>query len=364
MRDGDYFLEVAGDLHRRCIVVDAHVDTTQRLLDPEWDFMRRHDDGHVDGPRLREGQISAAFFAVWASGPLPPGEAVTAARHQMQLIHELVRRHPRELCLARTADDIRSAHLADRLAVLIGVEGGYFIEDSLELLREYHDAGASYLTLTHGFHTSWADSSGIHEDLPSHHGGLTAFGKEVIREMNRLGMMVDVSHVSDATFWDVMETSSAPIVATHSSCRAVAPHRRNLSDDMLRAMAASGGTIQLNVNPAFIDPSFPQPRDDAAAHGPPPQHPTPLHVFADHMEHALEVVGPDHVGLGTDFDGIRCVPVGLEDCARLPNLTAELLRRGYSEETLAKVLGENLLRVMHECQHVARFGKIVQTRSA
>ena len=343
----------ARDLHRRYVVIDSHVDTTQRLLDPGWDFTRRHADGHVDLPRLREGGISAAFLAVWKPGPLSPGEGASAARDQIRRILDLTTQHPDEICLARSADNIRQAHRQNRVAILIGIEGGYLIEDSLELLREFQRAGAMYMTLTHGFHTTWADSSGIHEDLPPRHGGLTAFGREVIREMNRLGMMVDVSHVSDATFWDVVETSTAPIVATHSSCRAVSPHRRNLSDDMLHAIAASGGVAQMNVNPPFIDPTFPLPKSAADAHGPPPEHATPMSLFADHIDHAIKIARSDHVGIGTDFDGIRCVPIGLEDCSRLPHLTAELLHRGHSEETLVRVLGGNLMRVMDACQRVA-----------
>jgi len=346
----DSFLTSAQALHRRVMVIDAHIDTTQRLLESGWEFMARHGDGHVDHARLREGGIGAVFFAVWKAGPLLPGEGAAVARGQIGRICDLTARNPRELTIARTPDDIRLAHQQGKLAILIGIEGGYFIEDSLELLREYHRAGAIYMTLTHGFHTNWADSSGIYQDLAPLHGGLTDFGREVVREMNRLGMMVDVSHVSDQTFWDVVKTSTAPVVATHSSCRAIAPFRRNLSDDMLRAVAKSGGVAQMNLNPPFIDPTFPQPRDDAAAHGPAPEHHTPLSIYVDHIEHALRVVGPEHVGIGTDYDGIGCVPVGLEDCSKLPQVTAELLRRGHSEQVIVKVLGENWLRVMRMCQ--------------
>lgn len=344
------FLPAARDLHRRCMVIDSHVDTTQRLLDPGWDFTRRHSDGHVDLPRLREGGISAAFLAVWKAGPLSPSEGAAAAREQIRRIHDLTTQHPEVLCLARSAEDIRKTHRAGQVAILIGIEGGYLIEDSLDLLREFHRAGAMYMTLTHGFHTTWADSSGIYEEVPPRHGGLTDFGRDVIGEMNRLGMMVDVSHVSDTTFWDVVKTSTAPIVATHSSCRAVAPQRRNLSDDMLRAIADSGGVAQMNLNPPFIDPAYPLPKSDADAHGPLPEHATPMTIFADHIDHAIRIAGAEHVGIGTDFDGIRSVPVGLDDCSRLPYLTAELLRRGHSEETLVKVLGGNLMRVMDACQ--------------
>lgn len=356
-------LEQARALHRRAIVIDTHCDTTQRLLDPQWEIGQRDERGHVDLPRMREGGVGAMFLAVYARGPVEPGEGVRRARAQMARIQETVSQHERDLVLARSADDIRAAHAQGRIAIVLAIEGGYLIEDSLDVLREYHAAGAAYLTLTHSFHTSWADSSGVHEPLEPLHGGLTDFGREVVRELNHLGMMVDVSHVSDDTFRDVMETSRAPVVATHSSCRAVAPHRRNLSDDMIRAIARSGGIVQINFASAFVDPKYPEvdPKAIAAYRregGALPQviadHVTPLSVLADHFDHALRLVGPEHVGIGSDFDGVLAVPAGMEDCSRLPNLTAMLLERGYSEDDLRKVLGENVLRVMKECQEVAR----------
>jgi membrane dipeptidase len=199
--------------------------------------------------------------------------------------------------------------------------------------------------------------------LPTLHGGLTDFGREVVRELNHLGMMVDVSHVSDDTFWDVMETSSAPIVASHSSCRAVSPHRRNLNDEMIQAVARSGGVVQINFHAGFVDPTFPSidPQvihewweSDPADRQPLTDHITPLSVLIDHFDHAIRLVGPDHVGIGSDFDGVPALPAGMEDCSKLPNLTAALLQRGYSEEDLKKVLGENVLRVMEQCQRVSR----------
>jgi MAF protein len=220
-----------------------------------------------------------------------------------------------------------------------------------------------YLTLTHAFHTSWADSSGVHESLPPLHAGLTGFGREVVRELNRLGMMVDVSHVSDDTFWDVVEVSRAPVIASHSSCRAVSPHRRNLSDEMIKAIARSGGVVQINFAAAFVDPTFP-PIDPGVMEywstrggfeaSPYAGHVTPLSILADHFDHAMALVGPDHVGIGTDFDGVSAVPQGMEDCSKLPYLTAELLRRGHREDDLAKVLGANFLRVLDTCQSMAR----------
>ena len=360
---GEDALRRARGLHDRAIVIDTHCDTTQRLMSPEWDFSVRHESGHVDIPRLREGGVTALFLAVYAPGDLERGAAVSAARAQIERIHETVRRWDRLLTLARTSDDIRRAKADGRMGILVGIEGGHLIEDSLDVLREFHERGAMYLTLTHAVHTSWADASGIHEELPPRHGGLTDFGREVVRELNRLGMMVDVSHVSDATFWDVVETSSAPIIATHSSCRDVSPHRRNLSDEMIRAIAGTGGAVQINFAAAFVDPTFP-PIDPKVMEywstrggfqkSPYAEHDTPFDILVDHFDHALRLVGPDHVGIGSDFDGVGALPRGMEDCSKLPSLTAALLQRGYSEEDLTKVLGENVLRVMSECHAVSR----------
>lgn len=362
MERDDAFLEAACRLHADSVVLDSHCDTTMRLGQPGWDFSARHTDGHVDIPRLREGGIAAVVLAIYASGPLDPGEGPKAARQQFDVIERTIASHPGELVLARTAADVRAAKTQGRIAILVGVEGGYLIDDSLDILREFHQRGAIYLTLTHSFHTSWADSSGVHADLSPLHGGLTDFGRQVICELNRLGMLVDVSHVSDQTFWDVMETSRGPVIASHSSCRAVSPHRRNLSDEMIRATAEKRGVVQINFAAAFVDPDFPS-VDQAVldywstrggfAASPYARHVTPLSVLADHFDHAIKLVGADHVGIGSDFDGVGALPRGMGDCSKLPYLTAELLRRGHREEDLKKVLGLNFLRVLNECQEVA-----------
>ncbi len=358
--DDPYFVR-ARRLHKRAIVVDSHCDTTRRLKDPQWDFSKRDRLGHVDLPRLREGGVDAVFLAVWAPGPVEPGRGIEAANAQIRHIHELVRRHGEHLVLAQSAKDARRAKASGRIAILIGIEGGYLIEDSLDVLQDYHRNGAMYMTLTHGFHTSWADSSGGRGPLEPLHGGLTDFGRDVIREMNRLGMMVDVSHASDAALWEVIETSVAPVVATHSSCRALAPHWRNLSDDLMLGIAATGGVVQINFCATFIDPDFPpidpvameRWMDSGVCAEPLTNHTTTLGLLVDHFEHAIELVGPDHVGIGSDFDGVPQLPKGMEDCSKLPVLTAELLRRGYDESLLVKVLGENMLQVMAACEHVA-----------
>lgn len=391
-------IKQARALHGRAIVIDTHCDTTQLLADPNWSLAYCHPDGHVDIPRMREGGVGAMFFAIFAAPPLGRGAGLAAVRHQLNLIEAAVESHADVLALADTARDIRQARLDGKIAMVMAIEGGYLIEDSLDHLREFHQRGATYLTLTHGMHTTWADSAGIHEELRPLHGGLTPFGRDVIRELNRLGMMVDVSHASDETVKDVLNVSVAPIIASHSSCKAVSPHRRNLSDELIKAIAAGGGIVQMNFSAAFIDPRFPpdevrrmqnwraaarskadvdtaavpggiMPEEHSAplreSRGPTrpapsahsakfvPRHITPLSVLVDHFDHALQLVGPDHVGIGSDFDGVLVVPHGMEDCSKLPYLTAELLQRGYSEDDLTRVLGGNVLRVMDACADVA-----------
>ncbi len=352
-------LNQARELHRRAIVIDTHVDTTQRLTDESWKFTERHDGGHVDIPRMKDGLIDAMFFAVYAAGPVVKGEGIRAARAQIKRIQTMASQYPDDVVVALTAEEVRQAKADGKVAVILAIEGGYLIEDSLDILNEYRAAGAAYMTLTHSFHTTWADSAGVHEDLDPLHNGLTTFGREVVTQMNRIGMMVDISHVSDKTFWDVLDVTTAPPIATHSSCRAISPHRRNLTDEMMKAIAARDGVVQINFAAGFIDPNYPS-IDPAMVkaffqQGCPPNvhftdYVTPLSILVDHFDHALKLIGADHVGIGTDFDGIPALPDDMHDCSYLPNLTALLLDRGYSEEDLIKVLGQNALRVMDACQ--------------
>lgn len=307
---------------------------------------------------MREGGMSAVFFAIWTSGPMERGDGPKAAFAQFDRIHQCISDNSDALSFAHTAEEIRSTKASGRIAVLIGVEGGYLIDDSLEVLREFSRRGAVYMTLTHGFHTNWADSSGIHAPLESHHGGLSDFGREVIREMNRIGMIVDVSHASDDTVRDVLEISTAPVMASHSSCRAVSPHRRNLPDELIRAIASHGGLVQMNFSAAFIDPDFPEVDPHAMENWwksemktpPPIQHTTPLAKLVDHFDHAMQRVGPAHVGIGSDFDGVAFLPEGLTDCSMLPRLTESLFDRGYDEVAVECILGRNVLRLMDEVQ--------------
>jgi len=367
-------------LHAEAIVLDTHVDTTPFFEDPQWRFDERHDTGHVDLPRLREGGVDAVFWSIYLGPTEGEGRAIREAVLRMDAVHELVRRHPDALELVTTAQGIRDAAARGRIACLMGVEGGHIIEESLPALRTFYRLGARYLTLTHSFHTSWADSSGTNEAPEPVHAGLTPFGEDVVREMNRLGMMVDVSHVSDDTFRDVLRVSRAPVIASHSSARAIADHPRNLSDAMLQALAENGGAVMINFYSGYVDaalvapirqvfrdlgPSIAALRERHAddPHGRRrafrelmrgqtiPQ--TSIDVVLDHIDHALRVAGPEHVGLGADWDGVASMPRGLDDVSRLPALTEGLLARGHSPEVVRGVLGANLLRVMEAVEGLA-----------
>ncbi len=375
-------------LHERAIVVDTHVDAPY-ALEKKWaDVAERGATDHFDIPRALEGGLTAPFFAIYV--PKSYAESGGAAREALDLI-DLVRRvvgaHPDRLVAATSVSEIRRAKRETRIAVLTGIEGGHAIEDSLGALREFYRLGVRYMTLTHTNTNHWADSSGTFylpdfnpADFRVHH-GLSEFGRAVVREMNRIGMMVDVSHVSDETIDDALETSRAPIFASHSSCRALCDIPRNLTDDQIRRIAAKRGVVMINVSSYFLDPKVveadqaerqkvlsdyqrikqelagdPKQRDAAIGKlfDALPRHRTAWTRVVDHIEHVLTVAGPGAVGLGTDFDGIQDPPEGLEDVSKLPAITAELLRRGYSEEVVRGVLGENFLRFFERVEEVSR----------
>jgi membrane dipeptidase len=370
-------------IHKDAIVLDTHVDTMSEAHPPGWRFDVRgtppspqNPDGtSVDLPRMRDGGLDGAFFSVYIAGTVTGPPAVTAARRQLDALQALVSSHPADIALCLTAAEVRAAHKAGKIAVLIGIEGGHMLNNDLAVLDDFARRGARYLTLTHMVNTDWADSSG---DKPAHN-GLTDFGKQVIRELNRQGVMVDVSHVSDKTFWDVLEVSQAPVIASHSSCRALCAHPRNMTDEMIKALAARGGTIQINFNDGFLDqelylkqaalepmrlevmnrfarPEDRQERSEALraldqkiqALGT-----TSWEKIIDHIDHVVKLVGSDHVGLGSDFDGAS-MPAGMEDCTMLPKITAALLAKSYSEKDVRNILGENVLRVMEANEKVAR----------
>jgi membrane dipeptidase len=372
----------AARVHREAIVLDTHADTTPRFQDPSFDFAARHDksDVRIDLPRAREGGLKVQFWSIWVGNVQGDGRAIREAMERIDAVWELARRYPNDVVVATDVAGIRRGVADGKLVSLMGVEGGHMIEDKLSVLRDFYRLGVRYMTLTHSFHTSWADSAGTGQPLPPGHGGLTPFGVEVVHEMNRLGMMVDVSHVSDQTFWDALKASAAPVIASHSSCRAVFDHPRNLTDDMLRALAAKGGVVMINYYPGYTDPDAAKKiadwftrhggelqalRDQTggdfrkmgegmkaiAAADPVPQ--GSLEKLLDHFDHALRVAGEDHVGLGSDFDGVVSFPVGLDEVNLLPNVTKGLLARGWSEDVVRKVLGENLLRTMREVELVS-----------
>jgi membrane dipeptidase len=359
----------AARIHGDAIVVDGHNDVATWILDTGFDLGMDGADPdkwsaepwwilgrllplpagsrlrtHTDLDRLERGGVDALFFSIFADPRgRGPGEHRTRAIEMIEALLDQFARHAGRLTLATGAQDIRDAAAAGRIAGLLGLEGGHAIEDDLGNVENFHDLGIRYVTLTWSYSHDWADAAG---DTPRH-GGLTDFGREVVLEMNRLGMLVDVSHASDATFWDVMEVARAPVIASHSSARALVDVPRNLSDEMLRAIAQTGGVVLVNFGGAFIDPAKAgtwNAAQDLLLHlGPSP---VPLARLLDHIDHVARVAGIDHVGLGSDFDGTLFLPEGVRDAAGLPNVTAGLLARGHSEADVRKILGENLLRVL------------------
>jgi len=370
----------ARKLHASAIVLDTHADTPQRLLFEKIDLGARDPKGHLDIPRMREGGLDAVFFSIWTPSRVDGRPGVKRALDLIDAVREQVRRHPQDLALATTAAEVRSAHKQKRIAVLMGMEGGHMIDDDLGVLRLYAALGVRYLTLTHSAPTNWADSSG---GDPKHN-GLTAFGKSVVQELNRLGVLVDISHVSDKTFYDVLETSRAPLIASHSSCRALCGHARNMDDEMIRALARKGGVIQINYHIGFLSQEYADARralreelqarnrEIERVHGEDQARQTQeqerlnreytaagrlpkvsWEKIVEHVDHVVKLAGADHVGLGSDFDG-AIMPEGMEDCSKLPRLTEALLKKGYAEADIRKILGENLLRVMEQAERVSR----------
>jgi len=370
----------AKKLQASSIVIDTHDDTTQRLLDPKFDLSVRHNDGNIDVPRMREGGLSAIFFSIWISSKILGPDAVKQALDQSDAVRETVRKHPNDLLLATTAADVREAKKQHKIAALMGVEGGHMMGNDLSVLRTFAALGVRYMTLTHMDNNEWADSS---TDKPAHN-GLTDFGKDVVREMNRLGIIVDISHVSDKTFYDALDTSKAPVFASHSSCRAICNAARNMTDDMIRDLAKHGGVIQINYHVGFLSQEF---RDYEKAHpeaekeikdevakrcgdneagklvagdqvvrdwmaaGKLPK--VDWTAIIQHIDHAVKIAGVDHVGLGSDFDG-AVMPLGMQDVTHILQITDALLKKGYSESDIRKILGENTLRILSETERVSR----------
>lgn len=366
-------------LHRDSIVVDTHNDILSIMLDENYDLgAPSAGKYHTDIARMKEGGVTAEFFSVYVDRSY--AEKGGAARRALDLIdvtYRAVERHPNDLMMAYSTDDIRRAKKQKRIAALMGIEGGHAIEDSLFALRDFYRLGVRYMTLTHNNTNNWADACCD----AARHNGLSEFGKEVVREMNRIGMLVDVSHVSDKTMADVLDISTAPVIASHSSARALADRPRNIPDELLRRFKQNGGVVMINFYPVFLDQKAIEasaardarlkPQRDAlraqfkddpkrleeelnrlTAANPLP--PTPLSVLIDHFDHVARVAGIDHVGIGSDFDGVPYLPVGMEDISKLPAITYELLRRGYGEGDVRKVLGENFMRAFAQAERVAR----------
>src|SRR5258706_6834542 len=375
----DGISEKARKLHFSSIVVDTHDDTTQRFLDGKFDLGTRSSIGSIDIPRMREGNLSAIFFSIWIPSKVTGPEAVNRALVQIDAVREQVRKHPTDLVLATTAAEVREAGRQGKIAALMGVEGGHMINSNLGVLRSYAVLGVRYMTLTHSGNDEWADSS----TDKAVHNGLTDFGKDVVREMNRLGMMVDISHVSDKTFYDALAVSKAPLIASHSSCRAICDAKRNMTDQMIKDLAAKGGVIQINYHVDLLSEEFmnaDKNREITKAisdevqkrcgnkegcqliegdritreyvlQGKLPR--VDYTKIIEHIDHAVKLVGAEHVGLGSDFDGAN-MPFGMEDATRLPEITEALLRKGYSADDVRKILGENTLRGMAEVERVSR----------
>jgi membrane dipeptidase len=374
-------------IQESAIVVDTHADTPQRFLDEGFDIGSTdpNDVGHISLDKARRGNLGAEFFSIWVEPETNRGHFAQHTFDLIDSVYEQAARHPDRMMMAFSVADIERAHREHKLAALMGIEGGHSIENDIHLLRDYYRLGVRYMTLSWSNTNEWADSSGdIDDPKVPHHNGLTDFGKQVVLEMNRLGMMVDISHVADKTFWDAIATTKAPVIASHSSARALVDAPRNMTDDMLRAVAKNGGVVQVNFFNGFDDQNFlnavnAQRKDQAAAvqkyvdemkaRGkavtyvdedrierewmakiPRP----PLKSLIDHIDHIAKVAGVDHVGLGSDFDGVSgATPQGIDSAADLPKITQALLDRGYSADDIRKILGGNLLHVFGEVERIS-----------
>jgi len=367
-------------LMRNMILIDSHADTTQLILEEGYDLSQRHDYAHVDIPRMQEAGMTAQFFSLNPdSYALTPLQSIKRGLQELDAVVQEVRRHPDLALMAKSTEGILKARSQKKIAVLLGIEGGHVIDSDLRVLRQFYELGVRYMTLTHFNNTDWADSS----TATPRWNGLNDLGRQIVAEMNRLGMIVDISHVSDKTFYDTLQVSKAPLIASHSSCRALCDHPRNMSDEMLRALAKNGGLVQINFFAGYLDKLFLDERERIKgpweaklaelkkqyakdpkklseetrkiqnAHK--AQLPkVPLSKCLDHFMHAIEVAGIDHVGLGSDFDGVsNLLPEGLEDISKLPDLMQGLMNRGLSDPDILKIAGGNLIRVMREVERVA-----------
>jgi len=385
-------------IHDSAIVIDTHADTPQRFVDENFDIGNTdpNDHGHLSLDKARAGNLGAEFFSIWVDPDTNQGHFAKRTLDLIDSVYEQAARHPDHMMMAYSVADIERARKERKLAALMGIEGGHSIENDVRLLRDFYRLGVRYMTLSWSNTNEWADSSGdISDPKVEHHNGLTDFGKQVVLEMNRLGMMVDISHVSDKTFWDAISVTKAPVIASHSSSRALSSAPRNMTDDMLRAVAKNGGVVDVNFFSGFDDQKYwdtvqAQREEQKAAiqaqlekmkaEGKTPTYldadriqreyiakipRPPFKVLIDQIDHIAKVAGVDHVGLGSDFDGVSgATPEGMNSAADLPKITQGLLDRGYSAEDIHKILGGNVLRVFAEVERVSREMKAEQAHPA
>jgi membrane dipeptidase len=367
------------EVHKSAFVVDFHSDSIDRLFEDGSDFGVLSSSGHMDIPRLLEAGVDLQFFAIYVSPDMvsedenDPDSSAIRAHVMIDRLEEILEKYPDRVGLAKTAAEAREIASSGRVAVAIGLEGGHIIENSIEKLRVFHARGARYMGLTWNNTNDWADAAKVETEEGTRHGGLTDFGVEVVKEMNRLGMIVDVSHVSESTFWDVIEVADKPVIASHSCVYSIDPHYRNLKDEQIEAIAENGGLIGINFYPAYLDSTFNRLENEAydvhdaeldslkelyrdqpveyyarrnkiigeAMGG----YTIPYTLIVDHIDYIVNLVGADHVGLGSDFDGVPVLPAGMEDVTKLPEITMLLIERGYDEVQIRKILGGNFMRV-------------------
>ncbi len=383
----------ANKVHQDAVVVDMHCDTIGRAMEGE-DLRLDLDHGHIDIPKLKRGGVDIQVFACFVGPPHSDAEKQQAAKRandQIEAVKKLVSDCPKDLGLILRPKDIPPLLASGKVGVFMSIEGGYAIQDDLDLLRSFFQSGVRLMTLTHWTHTDWADASGDEKPV---FGGLTDFGQKVVQEMNHLGMIVDVSHAADSTFWDVIKITEAPVVASHSCCRALSDYHRNLTDDMLKALAKNGGFVGINFAPGFLNAELQKKqeaiyRDIVNKYGIPAGQmdwhaidaktrdaamaeiktrmrelhktlpPVTVGTLVDHIEHVIKVTGSaDYVGLESDYDGISSTPVGLENAGLLPNVTKEMVRRGFKDEDIRKILGGNFVRVFQKVAAAAEKPKL------
>lgn len=341
--------ERATRLHGQAIIVDGHNDVPMLMLRNGTNIDKPAPKSHTDLARMKASGITGEFFSIYVPKELAPKGSLEHALSLIDVTYRQVERYPDDLILATSVADIRRAKVQGKIAVLMGIEGGHAIENSLAALREMYRLGVRYMTLTHSNTNDWADSAGFSGPTPVKHHGLAPFGEEVVKEMQRIGMFVDISHVSDETFWATLKVAKAPVIASHSSARALSNNRRNLTDEMLQALAKNGGVCMVNYWSRFLVDDFGTPNAKKATLG----------TLVDHIEHIVKVAGIDHVGLGSDFDGVDVLPEGIDGIESLPKITEELVKRGYSDADILKILGENFLRAFGE---IESYSKSTHTR--